>query len=163
MMGSRIVGFLIAAGGAAVAVYAYHYLKLGRMISPDAGFLPFLLGCSLMVMGAIMAARPSLVEAVATALPDDGFKAEDQEPHPPGANLKMKLFLGVIVLVVYAWSLERAGYFLATVAFMGGWQLAVEKERLFKTALITVLSALIMYGLFRYLLKVHVPAGTWFS
>ncbi len=41
------------------------------------------------------------------------------------------------------------------------WQVFVEKERLLKTLIITILSATILYTLFQYLLGFQLPQGTW--
>lgn len=165
LKGERMVGILIAAGGLAVALYAYYYLKLGQMISPDAGFLPFLLGLSLLILGVILFFMAHF------GVKSGGYEEElGKIPagEPPVMDSQMerltgKLLLGIIVLIFYALLLERVGYFLATAVFMGGWQLLVERERLLKAVLITLIASGVMYGLFKYILRVHVPSGAWFA
>ncbi|HEY5190940.1 MAG TPA: hypothetical protein VII77_03065, partial [Candidatus Deferrimicrobium sp.] len=49
----RISSVVLVVFGLFVAFYSRQYLKLGRMISPGAGFLPFWIGIALAVLGAI--------------------------------------------------------------------------------------------------------------
>ena len=49
----NITNFIVIALGAFVTYYSYSYLKLGILISPGAGFLPFLCGIALIVLGAV--------------------------------------------------------------------------------------------------------------
>jgi putative tricarboxylic transport membrane protein len=74
-----------------------------------------------------------------------------------------KFLPGVLLIILYAWLFEKAGYIVSTALFMVGWQKVVEREGWLKTAVISVLSAAFMYTLFSYLLKVFLPTGTWFS
>jgi hypothetical protein len=46
---------------------------------------------------------------------------------------------------------------------MVGWQKLVEREGWVKTAIVAVTSAAFMYVLFSRLLKVFLPAGTWWD
>ena len=74
-----------------------------------------------------------------------------------------KFLPGVLLVLLYAWLFEKAGYIVSSALFMVGWQKVVEKEGWRKTAVVAALSAGCMYALFSYLLKVYLPTGTWFS
>ena len=49
----KVAAVLLLAAGVVVSVYAYSRLKLGMVISPDAGFLPFFLGIALSILAAV--------------------------------------------------------------------------------------------------------------
>ena len=74
-----------------------------------------------------------------------------------------RLLPAVLFTILYAWLFEKIGYFVSTLLFMVGWQKVVEKEGWLKTAVIAVLCAGAMYGLFAYLLKIALPTGLWFT
>jgi hypothetical protein len=74
-----------------------------------------------------------------------------------------KFLPGVLLIILYAWLFEKAGYIVSTALFMVGWQKVVEREGWLKTAVISALSAAFMYTLFSFLLKVFLPTGSWFS
>jgi putative tricarboxylic transport membrane protein len=147
--------FVIALGGF-VTYYSYAYLKLGILISPGAGFLPFLCGIALIVLGAVWRVSAMLARARAHA-PGDAASTHAQ----PGA--RKKLLLAFLTTLGYALLFERIGFLLATLAFVLGWQMIVERERWPRAVLITALCAAAMYGLFRFLLKVELPPNPFLS
>jgi len=153
--------------GVFIAVYSYYYLKLGIMISPGAGFLPFFLGIALIVLGVLwfITTGISRVSASKTSEGDSSCTCNDDLPGetPITGRFPRKLVFGLILIVVYAWLFERLGYLLSTLFFMLGWQILVEREKWIKTIAITVLSAATMYAVFRFLLHVQLPACVWFS
>jgi uncharacterized MnhB-related membrane protein len=51
------------------------------------------------------------------------------------------------------------GYILSTLIFLVSWQLMIEREKLLKTAIITIVGTAIMFFLFYYLLGVPLPEG----
>ncbi len=158
----RISAVILVAAGVFVAAYSFHYLKLGVLISPGAGFLPFLCGIAIIILGvlwllAAWRAKPAASE-------ETGKECADETPAgdvPRLWGMPKKMALGLAVLIVYAWLFEKIGYFLSTCLFMFCWQVFVEKERLLKTLIITILSATILYTLFQYLLGFQLPQGTW--
>ncbi len=154
----RIAAAIVIAGGLAVAWHAYAHLKLGMMISPGAGFLPFCVGVSLAVLGAIWLGM-SLAAAEAQAAPAEEAPAEASARHPVLA----RLVPGVILVIAYGWFFERIGFFLATVLFMIAWQKGIEREGWGKTLLISFVCAGAMYLLFNFLLKGVLPTGSWFG
>jgi putative tricarboxylic transport membrane protein len=139
----RVVALIVAIGGLAIVYYGYAVLKPGSILQPDAGFLPFLSGLALAVLGFcwFVIAR----------------KGEDPEKafFEKGRWVKPALAMGL--MLVYAWAIEAVGYITSTLVFMVAWQLLVEREGWFKTILISLLGTLAMYVLFRHFLKVPVP------
>ena len=160
----RIASVTLVAFGVFVAYYSDKYLKLGILISPGAGFFPYWIGVVLAVLGAvwllnIFLARktPGLAEA------ECGSTDAEQGEEPRHKRIFYRLLPGVLLVVLYGWLFEKAGYFLSTVLFMVGWQKVVERQTWLKTAVIALLCAGGMYALFSYLLKGVLPTGTWFS
>jgi hypothetical protein len=160
----RISAVILIAGGVFVAAYSFHYLKLGILISPGAGFLPFLCGIAIIVLGVLWVltswrAKTRVdggetgTECLAGEIPDENV--------PRLWGLPRKMILGLAVLIVYGWLFEKIGYFFSTCLFMFCWQAFVEKEKALKALIITVLSAVILYTLFQYLLGFQLPQGTW--
>ncbi|MGE5248377.1 MAG: tripartite tricarboxylate transporter TctB family protein [Verrucomicrobiota bacterium] len=162
--GERICSVVLIVFGLLVAVYSRQYLKLGVMISPDAGFLPYCIGIALALLGAIwfvatLAAGPPGKE---DATPDSADAASGSGAMVRNARLA-RLLPGILLVLAYAWLFERVGYLVSTVLFMVAWQRIIERERWKKTALVAALSAGGMYTLFVYLLRVYLPTGSWFS
>jgi hypothetical protein len=158
----RISAAILVAGGVFVAAYSYHYLKLGILISPGAGFLPFLCGIAIILLGMLWLLTAWRVKPVAS----EGGGAEcageiSAEEVPRLWGLPRKMVLGLAVLIAYGWLFEKIGYFFSTCLFMFCWQAFVEKEKTLKAVVITVLSAAILYTLFQYLLGFQLPQGTW--
>lgn len=158
----RISAVILMAMGVFVAAYSYHYLKLGILISPGAGFLPFLCGVAIIVLGIFWfltawRAKPSTPEEAGQECAGETPAEEVQRLW----GLPKKMVLGLAVLIVYGWLFEKIGYFLSTCLFMYCWQTFVEKEKTLKALVITVLSAAILYTLFQYLLGFQLPQGTW--
>ena len=148
----RIASACLVAFGLFVAYYSREYLKLGILISPGAGFFPFWIGVALTALGAVWLLATFLTER-ATGPAESAC-----------GNLVLHRFLpAVLLIVLYAWLFEKAGYFLSTVLFMVGWQKGVERQTWLKTAVIALLCAGGMYALFSYLLKGVLPTGTWLS
>ncbi|MBE0603869.1 MAG: tripartite tricarboxylate transporter TctB family protein [Deltaproteobacteria bacterium] len=143
---------VLIAFGFFVAWYSHHYLKLGRMIIPGAGFLPFCIGIVLVVLGAAWYARTLLLRR---KLPAAG--------EPERSVIVHRLLPGVLLVVLYAWLFEKAGYIASTVLFMVGWQKLVEREGWVKTAIVAATSAAFMYVLFARFLRVFLPSGSWWS
>lgn len=151
--------------GALVSFYAYHYLGVGMMISPGAGFIPFILGIALAILGACWLAATLIAMRYGDrhrALVDGLEDCPPAEESPPEFRSRKHL-LGFFIILLFALLLERIGFFISVALFMFGWQMIVEKERWLKSLIITLLTAGAMYTLFRLLLKIHLPSGEWFS
>ncbi|PKN26121.1 MAG: hypothetical protein CVU64_18510 [Deltaproteobacteria bacterium HGW-Deltaproteobacteria-21] len=139
----RIAAVIVVIGGMAVACYGYAVLNLGSILQPDAGFVPFLSGIALIVLG------------ICWFIVAGGLEDQKKAFFQKGRWVKPSLAIGMMLM--YAWAIEAAGYLTSTLSFMVAWQLLVERERWFKTALISVLGTLAMYILFSHFLKVPVP------
>jgi hypothetical protein len=158
----RISAVILIAAGVFVAAYSFHYLKLGIMISPGAGFVPFLCGIAIVILGVLWLLNSWLAKPAASE--ETGTECAGEMPSedvPRIWGLPKKLVLGLAVLIAYGWLFENIGYFLSTCIFMFFWQVFVEKETLLKALVITVLSAAILYTLFQYLLGFQLPQGAW--
>jgi hypothetical protein len=160
-----IANLITIALGIFVSYHSYHSLKLGILITPGAGFLPFLCGIALIVLGIVWRLQNLPPKAPSPTIESDGTpKATACEAEPtslPGSGWKM--YLAFAVTVIYSILFERIGFFLATLVFMLGWQVVVERERWLKAVIITALCTVAMYSLFRLLLHVELPPNPWFS
>ena len=160
----KVSSIVLIAFGVFVAFYSRRYLKLGIMITPGAGFLPYWIGIVLVVLGAIWFVSTFMGRMAPEAGGAEGGVGEaGGEGAPDRARLLSRMLPGVLIIILYAWLFERLGYPLSTVLFMVCWQKIVEREGWLKTAAIALLSAAAMYILFVYLLRIYLPTGTWFS
>jgi putative tricarboxylic transport membrane protein len=154
---ASITNLIVIALGLFVAYHSYAVLKLGILISPGAGFLPFLCGIALILLGVVWRLQEWLRKARPSA---QAAAAVDAAPLP---GTRAKLVLAFLTTVAYAVLFERIGFLLATLVFMLGWQMVVERERWLKAVIVTALCAAAMYGLFRFLLRVELPPNPFLS
>ena len=160
----NVANLVVIVLGIFVAYHSYYSLRLGILISPGAGFLPFLCGVALIVLGTFWR-----LQSIRFKSPTQPEHAEDPmaaacEPEPaPLAGSRVKLCLAFATTVAYAGLFEQIGFLLATLVFMLGWQMVVERQRWLKAIIITLLCTAAMYTLFRYLLHVELPANPFFS
>lgn len=160
----KVSSIVLIAFGLFVAYYSRQYLKLGMMITPGAGFLPYWIGIALVVLGAVWFFKTLLARTGSGAGGQESVAGDAAaETEALQGRLLSRFLPGVLLVILYAWLFEKAGYIVSSALFMVGWQKVVEKEGWLKTAVIAVLSAGGMYALFSYLLKVYLPTGTWFS
>jgi putative tricarboxylic transport membrane protein len=140
----RITAIITALGGAWIMYYAWHTLKLGSIHVPDAGFLPFLCGVGLAVLGIVWILMLQ-------------WKKEEANESPAEKRLWLRPFISLVLMVLYGWAMETLGYITSTLIFMVAWQQIIEHEKWIKTMVISVLGTIAMYALFVYLLKVPIP------
>jgi putative tricarboxylic transport membrane protein len=140
----RITAMITSLGGVCIMYYAWHTLKLGSIHVPDAGFLPFLCGAGLAILGIIW-----ILILQWTKEQENGDSAEKRLWHRP--------VLSLALMVLYGWAMETVGYITSTLIFMVAWQQIIEREKWLKTMIISLLGTLAMYTLFVYLLKVPIP------
>jgi putative tricarboxylic transport membrane protein len=138
----RVTAVITSLGGVWVMYYAWHTLKLGSIHVPDAGFLPFLCGVGLAILG------------IAWMLALQWSTAKET---PSEKTLWYKSILALLLMIVYGWAMETVGYITSTLIFMVAWQQIIEREKWLKTMIISVLGTLAMYALFVHLLKVPIP------
>jgi putative tricarboxylic transport membrane protein len=140
----RITAILTSLAGVSIMVYAWHALKLGSIHVPDAGFLPFLCGAGLAVLGVVWILILQ-------------WKKEQGDESTAEKRLWQRPLLSLVLMVLYGWTMETVGYITSTLIFMVAWQQIIEREKWFKTMVISLLGTLAMYALFVYLLKVPIP------
>jgi hypothetical protein len=159
-----VANLVTIALGIFVTYHSYYYLKIGLLISPGAGFLPFLCGIALIALGILWRLQTFLFKSlpIVERTGDPSAAASEVEAAPLPSS-RLKLCLAFFVTLAYAWLFERIGFFLATLVFMLGWQMLVERQRWLKSFIITALCTAAMYTLFRYLLHVELPANPLFS
>jgi putative tricarboxylic transport membrane protein len=140
----RITVLITILAGMWIMYYAWRTLKLGSIHVPDAGFLPFLCGAGLAILGIMW-----LLILQWTKERDTESPAEKRLWHRP--------IISLALMVLYGWAMETAGYITSTLIFMIAWQQIIEREKWLKTMVISLLGTLAMYALFVYLLKVPIP------
>lgn len=140
----RITAILTSLGGVWIMVYAWQTLKLGSIHVPDAGFVPFLCGAGLLILGFAW-----MVVIQAAPEPTAAGRAEKRLWHRP--------LLSLLLMVLYGWAMDAIGYVTSTLLFVIIWQKLIEHEKWLKTILIALLGTSAMYALFVYFLKVPVP------
>ena len=159
----KISSVILIIFGLFVAYYAHKYLKLGILIRPGAGFMPFYIGVALMILGIVWFVS-AFIKWNVPAKSGPGCAEEIRTTDESRLNLiLLRFFPAVCLVLLYAWFFEKIGYVIATLLFMIGWQKMVERQAWLKTTVIAVLCAGAMYGLFGYLLKIPLPKGSWFS
>lgn len=143
----RITALITSLGGGAIMLYAWRTLNIGSIHVPDAGFLPFLCGAGLAILGIVWAVILQFTETEAAA-------AEKRRWHRP--------LLSLAFMVIYGLAMETVGYISSTLLFMIAWEKLIENEKWLKTAVISLLGTLAMYALFVFFLKVPVPQELFF-
>jgi putative tricarboxylic transport membrane protein len=146
-----------------VAYHSYAVLKLGILISPGAGFLPFLCGVALIVLGVVWRLQGLLRKSRTAPAAAGAAETAGEGEAAPLPGTRTKLVLAFLTTVAYAVLFERIGFLLSTLVFMLGWQMVVERERWLKSVIVTALCAAAMYGLFRFLLHVELPPNPFLS
>ncbi len=160
----NITNLVVIALGLFVVFYSYSLLNLGTLISPGAGFMPFLCGIALIILGVIWGVQTTIFK-FSNRAKNVGVKSaitSEVKTARLGSS-RTKFFLAFLVTVAYACLFERIGFLLSTLLFMLGWQMAVERQRWLKAIIITILCAVAMYTLFKILLRVELPHNPLFS
>jgi hypothetical protein len=157
----NVANMVVIALGIFVTFYSYYSLKLGILISPGAGFMPFLFGIALIVLGIVWRIQTMIFNSP-VRVKYSGVPSAELKAAPLRAS-RIKLCLAFVATVVYASLFERIGFFLSTLLFMLGWQMLVERQRWLKAIIITILCAVAMYTLFRFLLRVQLPSNPLLS
>ncbi len=150
--------------GIFVVYHSYYYLKLGILIAPGAGFLPFLCGLALVALAVIWRLQTTLLKPRSKAGPvGDPRTAAGEADSAPQPVSRVKLVSAFATTVVYAVLFERIGFFPATLVFMLAWQVVVERQHWLRAIVITVLCSAGLYALFRLLLHVELPPNPLFA
>ena len=141
----RTAGLVFILFGMAVSLYSFTVLPLGTVGQPGPGLFPLLCGAGIVIMCLLWLFRHRGADS-------------GSEPLWSGGNWKGPL-LAVLTMVVYAALMEDLGYVLSTLLFLISWQVLIEREIWWKTAMIAVIGTAAMYVIFVYLLKVALPEG----
>jgi hypothetical protein len=150
--------------GIFIASYSFRVLKIGMAISPDAGFMPFLLGLMLTGLGISWFTSLFLFKERIRSAWDAGEGCQEAEAlDEPETGQSRKHIWGSLLILLYAFLLERAGFLFSTLLFMFLWQWIVEKAGWLTIILASLITGLAMYSLFQLILKIYLPAGAWFS
>ena len=127
-----------------VCIYARR-LGLGHFRNPGPGFLFFWSGVVLCVLSLII-----LFQTI---------KPADKEEKAFGSVNWAKVASVVLALVVYGLILERLGFVLSTVLFMGFLLRSIEAKKWYVVILVSVVSSLLTYALFELWLHARLPKG----
>lgn len=141
----RMAAAFLTLVGIAVAMHAWLNLHLGSLKLPNSGFMPFIASMVLTISSAIW--------FIQSAGPDP-----DAQPFW-AARGWLKPALSVVMMLLYAWSMNKLGYTLSTLIFMLVWQFLIEREKWLKATVIAVTATLVMWLLFSRLLGVPLPTG----
>lgn len=143
MNADRVSGTALLAFALAVAWEAAK-LPFGSIHMPDAGFFPLSLAVALAVLSASILARTWLPEAAGAAMPSW---------HGAG-----RVTIAAAAMAAYVVAIEWLGYLLATALVMLVLLRGIERLRWKTSIVVTVVSVVGSYALFRRL-GVPLPAG----
>lgn len=138
----RILGLGAMVLAVPVGVTSWRF-GLGTPVSPGPGFWPFLIALTILGLGAALALRP-----------DRGFRA----PCTAGSRWT-SLGIALATLVFFVVGLEPLGYPLATVILLVVQFRWVEGRTWCTAVLIAALASAVSFVLFRFLLRIPLPAG----
>ena len=141
---------------AALAAWEASRLGIGEWSHPGPGFLPFYLGLilALVALGLLLQGARRGKDAKPTEEAPPSVEA------PNAQRRRSKVLWTLAALAAYAFSLEPAGYLLATFLFLLFLFRVVEPRR-WRAALGGSFAATALtYALF-YLLRVRLPSGFW--
>ena len=124
---------------------------IGSFTEPGAGFVALVSGLFLIAVGFVMSIAP---------------KEKGDERGKPAALMdrsgrSFRLFLTVVLLVLYGLLLEPLGYVLTTFLFMAGLFYDLEKRSIAVPLLASLASVAVTYTLFEIWLKVRFPRGVF--
>jgi putative tricarboxylic transport membrane protein len=142
----RISGIILLILGFAVSIYSIAELELGTITQPGPGLMPFISGAGIAILSILWFVT--------------NLKKLEKKSAPLWQKGELKNPLrAVIIITLYAALMVPLGYILSTAVFLVAWQLLIEKEKLLKTAVITIVGTAIMFFLFYSLLGVPLPEG----
>ncbi len=140
----RIIALFFVILGLYIVDYSIVVLKVGTIRNPESGFISFVTGLILVILGAIWATTVKANKLRAVKIVSRG-------------DWK-RLLSSLGLMLGYAMAFQPLGYLSSTVLFVGIWQYFLEKTNWQKSVLITLLSTGGMYLLFGVLLKIPLPS-----
>ena len=129
-----------------VYVCAVSYrLGLGSLHKPGAGFMPFWSGVSVGILAAIVLIQDFVSRRA----------AEENREKVAWKSIALSLFFFLVYILV----LERLGYIISTVLFVGIILKAIERKGWFLSSWVAVVMALVSYYIFKVWLQAELPKG----
>jgi putative tricarboxylic transport membrane protein len=123
-------------------------LSIGTIHNPGPGFFPFIAGAILGILSLILFVQ-SFHE-----------KTHDKE-NPFWANVQagLKMFWVLFILFVYVIGMDYLGFFFSTILFLGFLLRVIGRQKWMLTIVLSLLGAIISYGIFQRWLDVQLPQG----
>ena len=116
--------------------------------SPGAGFFPFWLGVSLLLLSLILLMKNTVVKS----------PVADENPLPGReALLRILCILGSLLVVILLF--ERIGFLITMFSFVAFLLIFLEKYRWYSGILISLAMVFAVYGIFKIWLSVPLPLG----
>jgi len=116
--------------------------------SPGAGFFPFWLGASLLILSLILLLKNTV------------FKSPATEENPlPGRKALLRIFSILGSLLVAILLFERIGFLITMFSFVAFLLIFLEKYRWYSGILISLVMVFAVYGIFKIWLNVPLPLG----
>jgi hypothetical protein len=143
--------------GIAICLYAYK-MGLGSFREPGAGFIAFVTGLFLMLMGALIVMGRKRIPQRAPK--DEKREIRDSESSFTGSPA-FKLAYGVALLLLYALLLEPLGYILTTFLVMFGLFYDPSRRRSGLAFTASLLSTGMTYVVFEMWLHTQLPRGVF--
>ena len=120
-------------------------LGLGSLHKPGSGFMPFWSGASVGILAAIL-----LIQDIIS----------HRAPGETREKVTWKsIALTLCFFLVYILVLERLGYIIATVLFVGTILKTIERKGWFLSGWVAVVMALVSYYIFKVWLQAELPKG----
>jgi putative tricarboxylic transport membrane protein len=129
-----------------VCIVSYR-LGLGSLHKPGSGFMPFWSGAFVGILAAII-----LIQDIVTRR--TSVQGETGE-RVAWKSIALSLFFFLVYILV----LERLGYIIATVLFVGIILRAIERKGWFLSSWVAVVMALVSYYIFKVWLQAELPRG----
>ena len=120
-------------------------LKIGTFHNPGTGFFPFLAGVVFAVLSLTL-----LIQSLVAGENVEGIL---------GKVRWKNIILVLICLVVYAVVLEKLGFMISTVFFIGVVLRVIEKKRWSLVVVVSISATLVFWVIFQYWLQSQLPKG----
>ena len=120
-------------------------LKIGTFHNPGTGFFPFLAGVVFGILSLVL-----LIQSLV---------AKERVDAVLGKVRWKNVILVLICLFVYAVVLERLGFMISTIFFIGILLRVIEKKRWSLVILISVSATLVFWVIFQFWLQSQLPKG----
>jgi putative tricarboxylic transport membrane protein len=125
-------------------------LSVGTIHNPGPGFFPLMAGAVLGVYSLILFLQSFR-------------KIERDTRNPFWANVQggFKMFWVLLTLLVYVIGMDYLGFFCSTILFLGFLLRIMGRQKWLLTIILSLLGALISYGIFQRWLDVQLPQGVF--